>query len=127
METVRARRWQLAPFELWISIVAIYAGLSHFFLPPTGNSALIARAFPWVVTVWSVLYALGGFLILVGLVKHSPAIEGCGLCLLGSGIAVTFTATLYVGHSPVLSAIIGQLLGAAACGVRLQALWKFSK
>ena len=122
---VHARRSWLAlpPFELWIATAAMYAGLSYFlpFLAPSGNAQVVALKFPNLVPVWSVLYALGGFCVVLGLVRRSPRIEGVGLHLLGSGVTVAFLASLAAGaHVPATVIIQGGVV--AACIVRLLAL-----
>lgn len=123
----KRQRWLLTPpFEAWLAVAAMYAGLSYFlsFLPLAGNAQLVALKFPGVVPVWSVLYALGGLCILIGLLRRSPRMEGVGLNLLGSGVTVAFLAALAAG-APLLPTIVIQGGVAAACGVRLLALRAF--
>lgn len=118
------RRWlALPPFELWIATAAVYAGLSYFlpFLAPSGNAQVVALKFPRLVPVWSVLYALGGLCVALGLLRRSPRIEGVGLHLLGSGVTVACLASLAAGAQvPATVVIQGGVV--AACIVRLLAL-----
>lgn len=124
-ESVPARwRWLLTPpFEMWIAVAAVYAGLSYFVpvLTLGGNAQVVALKFPGLVPVWSVLYALGGASVLTGLIRRSPRAEGMGLHLLGSGLTVAFLASLAAG-GPVLPAVLIQGGAIAAVIVRLIAL-----
>jgi hypothetical protein len=118
------RRWlALPPFELWIAVAAMYAGLSYFlpFLSPAGNAQIVAIRFPNLVPVWSALYALGGFCVALGLFRRSPRVEGVGLHLLGSGATVAGMAALAAG-AQVPGTIVIQGGVVAACIVRLLAL-----
>jgi hypothetical protein len=118
------RRWlALPPFELWIAVAAVYAGLSYFlpFLAPSGNAQVVALKFPNLVPVWSALYAMGGFCVALGLFRRSPRLEGVGLHLLGSGATVAAMAALAAGaHVPATAIVQGGVV--AACIVRLLAL-----
>jgi hypothetical protein len=113
------------PFEVWIAVAAVYAGLSHFFLPTAGNTQLVQREFPWVAAAWSILYALGGAAMLIGLFRRSPRAEGFGLNLLAAGILVALVASLAAG-APILPSIIVQGGVTVACGARLIALRRLS-
>jgi hypothetical protein len=118
------RRWlAIPPFEMWIAAAAIYAGLSYFlpFLAPSGNAQVVALKFPNLVPVWSVLYALGGLCVALGLIRRSPRIEGVGLHLLGSGVTVACLASLAAG-AQVPATLIIQGGVVAACIVRLLSL-----
>jgi hypothetical protein len=110
----------MPPFEVWIAVAAVYAGVSYFVpaVPAAGNTTLVHRAFPWAVALWSALYAAGGVAILAGLVRRSPRIEGFGLHLLGSGITVALIAALVAG-APIVPTIVVQGGVAAACVARL--------
>jgi hypothetical protein len=109
----------MPPFELWIAVAAVYAGLSYFApLPVAGNTTLVERTFPWAAALWSALYATGGAAILAGLLRSSPRIEGFGLNLLGSGITVALIAALVAG-APVVPTLVVQGGVAAACLARL--------
>lgn len=119
--------WLLTPpFEMWIAVAAVYAGLSYFlpFLAVAGNAQLVALKFPRLVPVWSLLYALGGLCIIIGLLRRSPRMEGLGLNLLGSGVTVALLAALAAG-AQLLPTIVIQGGVAVACGVRLMALRAF--
>lgn len=121
------QRWLLTPpFEIWIAVAAVYAGLSYFlpFLAVAGNVQIVALKFPRLVPVWSLLYALGGLCIIIGLLRRSPRMEGLGLNLLGSGITVALLAALAAG-AQLLPTIVIQGGVAVACGVRLMALRAF--
>ena len=111
------------PFECWIAVAAVYAGLSYFLpgLATSGNAQVVELKFPQLVPVWSALYALGGVCILVGLLRQSPRIEGAGLHLLGSGITVALLASMAAG-APILPLIVIQGGVIAACLARLRAL-----
>lgn len=119
------RKRVLAPFEVWVAVAAIYAGLSHFLLPTAGNTQIVQREFPGAVAAWSVLYALGGVAIIAGLLRRSPRLEGFGLNLLASGIAVAFVAALAAG-APLLPTVIVQGGITVACVVRILALRELS-
>ncbi len=100
-------RLRLAPFEAWIAVVAVYAGVGHWLLEPAGNAVAVQAAFPRLADLWSVLYALGGLAIACGLWRRSPRVEAFGLNLLGSGAAVSCVAFLVAG-APVLPIVIAQ-------------------
>lgn len=122
-----SKRWLLTPpFEIWIAVAAVYAGLSYFlpFLAIAGNAQLVAVKFPQLVLVWSALYALGGVCIIIGLLRRSPRMEGVGLNLLGSGVTVAFLAALAAG-AQLMPTIVIQGGIAVACAVRLLALRAF--
>lgn len=123
--TVVIRPYRLQPFEAWISVVAIYAGLSHFvpMLPRSGPAAAVELKFPGLVAAWSLMYAAGGVLMIWGLVRRCAQVEGAGLSLLGGGAAVAFIATLAV-HAPVLPTVIGLGGVVAACVARTWVLWR---
>jgi hypothetical protein len=116
-------RWfGIPPFEAWVALIAIYTGISRL-LPfvPTSGAAAVAVQFPVLSLVWSVLYALGGVLVLTGLWRSSPRWEGAGLHLLGSGITVGGLAALSVGAA-LLPVIITQGGAIGACLARLYVL-----
>lgn len=111
--------WALAPFEVWIAVAAIYSGLARFFLPPSGAARAVEAALPpGLSAFWSVLYALGGLGALAGIFRCSPRLEGSGLVLLGTGIAVSTLAALAAGAA-ILPAVLVQGGATAACGVRI--------
>ncbi len=110
------------PFECWLAIVALYAGLSHFIpIAPSGPAAAVELKFPALVPVWSVMYALGGLGIVVGLLWRSPRIEGAGISLLAGGAAVAFLATL-LANVAVLPTVVGLGGIVVACLLRLRLL-----
>lgn len=115
-------RLALAPFEGWIAVVAIYAGVGHWFLAPSGAGVAVQHAFPRLVDLWSLLYALGGLLVLLGLWRRSPRLEAAGLCLLVSGAALSFIAFLTAG-APLLPTLIGQGGILVASALRIRILW----
>lgn len=113
----------IPPFELWIAVVAVYAGLAHFFpaLASSGTERAVERQFPALVTVWCALYAAGGLVMILGLFRRSPRLEGAGLCLLASGVTVAMIASLASG-APILPVVVSQGGIVAACMARLTTL-----
>lgn len=108
-----------APFELWIAVAAIYSGLSNFLpLPPTGSGRVVALAFPFLASIWSTCYAVGGLLVSSGLLRKSLRLELAGLHLLGAGLIVAFMASL-LATSPILPTFIIQGGVIAACYCRI--------
>lgn len=97
----------LAPFEAWIALVAVYAGLGHWFLAASGPAVAVEAAFPGLAVLWSLFYAAGGVAVLAGLWRRSPRVEAFGLCLLAAGAGVSFLAFTVAG-APVLPTLIGQ-------------------
>lgn len=118
----------LWPFEGWIAVVAIYAGLAYFlpFIPSSGSARVVDVTFPRLVPIWSALYALGGIVVLVGLIRRSPRFEAAGLHFLGSGATLAALATLVAG-APVLPTLIVQGGVVVACIARLLVLRSLSK
>lgn len=114
-------------FEMWIAVAGLYTGLTYLlpFLEPASSAAVVAREFPGLATLWSALYALGGLVIVIGLLRRSPRIEGAGLSLLASGLTVALIAALAAGL-PVRPALIIQGGAAVACIARLRQLRKLS-
>ena len=113
-------RTAISPFELWIGVAGVYTGLSYLvpFLNLVGNANVVARQFPKLAFLWSSLYMLGGVLIVAGLIRRSPRIEGAGLNLLGSGLTVAIVAALVAGL-PVRPTLVIQGGAAIACLARL--------
>lgn len=120
---VRQARAGVPPFEVWVAMAALYAGLSHF-LPAVGtagNAQLVALKFPALANLWSALYGVGGVAMIVGVLRRSPRMEGFGLNLLGSGVTVATIAALAIGARPVPTLIVqGGVI--AACVARLLTL-----
>jgi hypothetical protein len=116
-------RYVLAPFEAWLAWLALYAGLSYFLpLPSNGSAAAVQAVLPGLVAIWSAMYALGGFLALLGLGRRSPRIEGAGLSLLAAGVVVSGIALLAAGALVIPTVAIQPTL-ALACLARLKVLW----
>jgi len=117
------KRWAFVPpFEAWIAVAALYAGLSRFLpLPPANSVRAVDLAFPGLLIIWSALYAAGGAAVLVGLFRLSPRIEGLGLNLIASGLLVATIANLYAG-APVLPTLVVSGGAIVACIARLLVL-----
>ncbi len=110
------------PFEMWLGVAALYAGLSHFTpLQPTGPARAVDATFPRLALCWSALYALGGLAVALGLVRRSVRLESLGLHVLGSGLTVATIATLAAGAA-ILPTLMVQGALVVACGVRLWVL-----
>ncbi|HEX7277550.1 MAG TPA: hypothetical protein VF244_09270 [Acidimicrobiales bacterium] len=119
-----ADRYLFASFEAWLAWLALYAGLSYFVpLPSSGSAAAVQAVVPSIVTLWSALYSLGGFLTLLGIGRRSPRIEGSGLCLVAGGVAVSCIALLAAG-ALVVPTVSLQATLALACLARLKILWR---
>lgn len=114
-------RLTLAPFEAWIAVVAVYAGVGHWLLAPSGNAMAVQAAFPRVADIWSVLYALGGAAIAGGLWRRSPRVEAFGLSLLSAGALVSLIAFLAAG-APLVPILLAQGGIVAAAIVRMLVL-----
>lgn len=117
-------RFSLSPFEAWVAVVAVYAGVGHWFLAPSGNVVAVQAAFPRLVDAWSVMYAAGGLAVLVGLQRGSARVEAAGLHLMGSGITVSLIAFL-AAHAPLLPILVAQGGAMLAIGVRLLVIRRF--
>lgn len=120
---VVSSRLIVPPFEAWLAVAAVYAGVAHFIpaLASSGSGRVVAAAFPRLAPLWSVLYAAGGLAILIGLMRRSPRIEGLGINLLASGLTVTALAGIAAGGK-VLPIVVVQGGALVACVVRLAAL-----
>jgi len=117
------KRWAFVPpFEAWIAVAALYAGLTKFLpLPPGGSARAVEAAFPGLAILWSALYAVGGAATLAGLLRLSPRIEGFGLWLIASGLAVVTVASLAAGAA-VLPTLVVTGGAIVACAARLLVL-----
>lgn len=124
----RVRRVPLPPFEAWLGTLALYAGVTYFWhiVPTEGTTLAIQHSFPALAAAWSVLYGLGGLCIICGLLRHSPPVEGAGLCLLGSGLIVS---TLAIVETTTGTRVIPSLIFEGglviACFQRLISLRRF--
>lgn len=121
------KRWVFVPpFEAWLAMAALYAGLSRFLpLRSAGNAKAVDLAFPALAAVWSALYAAGGLAVLLGLWRLSPRTELLGLNLLGSGLLVATMATLYIG-GPILPTLVVSGGLVVACVARALIVRKLS-
>lgn len=116
---VVTNRYALAPFQVWVGVLALYAGASRFLpLPTSGTSEIVGAVFPRLIDVWSVLYATGGLLILVGMGRRSLRVELAGVNLLLGGVLVSLFAFLAAGAS-IIPALVAQGGFAAACIARI--------
>ena len=127
LPSVRTTRIPTPPFEVWIAVAAIYTGLSRLipFLTPAGNARAVEAQFPRLAVLWSILYALGGLGMLIGLYRHSPRAEAMGLHFFGSGLTVAVLAALAAG-APVRPTLVIQGGAIVAVIARLWILRRLS-
>jgi hypothetical protein len=67
------------PFEAFLSVLCIFAGLPLILAPPDSSRGAVARLMPgWFVRGWGLTLTVGGALVLLGLFLHGRARNGSG-------------------------------------------------
>ncbi len=128
-EFVGRRRVALVnhPFEAAVALAALSSSLVGVVDPASIRASVLGRvAGAGLVTAWQAFYALGGVLMLVGLLR-SLRLEAAGLCLLIAGALLQMVSLIEVrAFTGVVSATtFGGIAGAAA--VRIRVLWWISR
>lgn len=111
-----------------MAAAAVVTGAS-FLVAPTLTASAVALAAGDLAYVWSVLYAAGGLVVLAGMCRNSPRLEGAGMALLAGGIAVATVATGYLRgwQWATATSVLVQGGAAAAALVRVYVLWVVAK
>lgn len=104
---------------LGIGLLALFACISYFFLPPSidGASPAVVKQIEGWAKVYYATYGVAGASILVGLVSRRAQLEALGLTLFIGGLCVNLTAIIatfgFVHSIPGMGGWVAYVLGAA--------------
>lgn len=116
-------------FELSLAIVAMVTAATFFASPDTLEHSAIGRAVHPFDYAWNGLYIVGGFLIVIGLVRPSHRLELAGLIMFGSAITVAGIALAALGSAgwPLKVVSLGTYIAiATGCAIRAGAIVRIS-
>jgi hypothetical protein len=91
----RAAALRANPLRAGIAIGAALCGLNLLLLPAENVGHALPR---WFTVIWALYYALGGILVLFGMLKPSPRVEAPGWFMLGTAMIALVILTVALIH-----------------------------
>lgn len=105
-----------------VGVAAALAGTAVLFLPSLGlGKSSLAQLPGSMEFAWAAFYALGGWLVVVGILRLSPRLEAAGMWLLGSTLAVNAVTIIWARGIETFVAV--SVIAGAAIGCIIRAAW----
>jgi len=105
-----------------VGVAAALAGTAVLFVPPLGLGKSSLAELPGPMEfAWAALYALGGWFVVLGILRLSPRLEAAGMWLLGSTLVVNAVTIIWARGIETFVAV--SVIAGAAVGCAVRAAW----